>query len=276
MPWKITRKESEKFSLRHQNCKEKSCGIYFPPKALFHAFLPGSLTVETALALPVFLFAATMILFLFRIMQVQYIVGNSLDQAVAEISLMGRITEKQAENLVKASFYKQLLAQDCPVSEIEYGIAGFSWKGTSVDVDDIDTLVTYRIQFPLRFFGTKSVKLSDGCRMHRWRGDRNGSAGSESGEWVYITPTQSVYHLSRECTHLKLSITAVSVERAKESYNPCGRCVKRKKPGAIVYITNTGTSYHMKVDCSGLKRTVYMILKEKVGNKRPCSRCGGK
>ena len=155
MPWIITRKESKEFSLRHQNCKEKSYGIYFPPKALFHAFLPGSLTVEAALALPVFLFAAIMILFLFRIMQVQYIVGNSLDQAVAEISLMGRITEKQAENLVKASFYKELLAQDCPVSEIAYGIAGFSWKGTSVDADDIDTLVTYRIQFPLRFFGDR-------------------------------------------------------------------------------------------------------------------------
>lgn len=276
MPW-ITRKESEKFSLRHENCKEKSYGIYFPPKALFHAFLPGSLTVEAALTLPIFLFSMIMVLFLFRIMQAQYIVGNSLDQAVAEISLMGRITEKQAESLVKAKFYKELLAQDCPLSEIKYGIAGFSWKGTKVNADDIDTSVTYHIQFPLRFFGAKSIKLSDGCRMHRWRGNRNGSDGCGDGEWVYITPTESVYHVSRECTHLRLSITAVSVKKAKEkSYNPCGHCVRGKKVGTIVYITSTGYCYHMKVNCSGLKRTVYMILKENVGSKRPCLRCGGK
>ena len=105
MPW-ITGKESGKISLRHPFRKEKSNRVSGPPKALFHAFLPGSLTVETALALPIFLFLMVTVLYLFRMMQVQYIVGNSLDAAVAEVSLMGRISEKEAENLMKASFYK--------------------------------------------------------------------------------------------------------------------------------------------------------------------------
>lgn len=276
MPW-ITRKESEKFSLRHYNCKEKSYGICFPPKALFHPFLPGSLTVEAALALPVFLFAMIMILFFFRMMQVQYIVENSLDQAVAEVSLMSTVSEKQAENLTKAAFYKELVKQKCPISQIQYGIAGFSWKGTRVGSDDIDMLVTYSIPFPLQFFGRKNMELSDGCRMHRWKGKQEITAGSQGGEWVYITPNKSVYHVSRDCTHLKLSIQTVSIKKAKEkSYDPCGHCVGEKKTGTVVYITNTGSCYHREINCSGLKRTIYMILRKNVKDKKPCSRCGGR
>lgn len=92
VPW-ITGKENEESSLR-QNYIEKSYGCS-PPKALFHALLPGSLTVEAALALPIFLFAMIMILFLFRMMQVQYLVGNSLDRAAAEASLFADFPKKR-------------------------------------------------------------------------------------------------------------------------------------------------------------------------------------
>ena len=133
MPW-ITGKENEKFSLRQQIKNEKCYGIIygahsecysrFRPGALFHSSVSGSLTVEAALALPVFLFAAVMILFLFRIMQIQYIVENSLDKAVAEVSLIDGISRQQAENLTKAEFYRELAVQNCPLSHIERGISG--------------------------------------------------------------------------------------------------------------------------------------------------------
>lgn len=276
VPW-ITRKENGKISLRHPFCKEKSNRALYPPKALSHAFLPGSLTVEAALALPIFLFLMVTVLYLFCIMQVQYIVGNSLDAAVAEISLMGRLSEKEAENLVKAAFYKELAAQGCPVSKIEHGIAGFSWKGTKVDAGYIDASLSYRLPFPLRFFGKKSMGLSDGCRMHRWTGNAENGAGAEGGgEWVYVTPSQQVYHASRACTHLKLSIKAVSIKNpAWKQYASCSHCADGKSAGTSIYITSEGDCYHYAVNCSGLKRTIYMVLKKDVGNKRACSRCGG-
>ncbi len=275
VPW-ITRKESGKNSLRHLFRKVKSNRVSYPPKALSHAFLRGSLTVEAALALPIFLFLMVTVLYLFRIMQVQYMVGNALDAAVAEVSLMGRISGKEAENLMKASFYKELAVQDCPVSKIELGIAGFSWKGTTVDAGYIDAFLTYRLPIPFRFFGKKSMELSDGCRMHRWTGNLEGAVGAGTGEWVYVTPTQTVYHTSRECTHLKLSIKAVSLKNpAWKGYAPCSRCVYGKQAGTAIYITSEGDCYHYAISCSGLKRTIYMVLKENAGNKRACSRCGG-
>lgn len=275
---RITGKESKKISLRHNGFSEKNFIRFYEPEALFNALLKGSLTVEAALALPVFLFAMAMILFLFGMMQTQYIVGNSLDQAVAETVLARDISPAKAQNLTKAAFYKELSEQKCPLSWIELGIAGFSWKNTKVDESYIDAVVTYRIKVPIGFFGKKVFTFSDGCRMHRWTGDLGNGKKEEEQEWVYITPTDSVYHRSSECTHLKLSVQSVSPERLEKElkgYEPCGHCSRGQKPGAVVYITSEGNCYHVRIGCSGLKRTVYRILKKQVGNRRPCLRCGG-
>ena len=71
----------------------------------------------------------------------------------------------------------------------------------------------------------------------------------------------------------------VGAEKLKQegfNYDPCGHCTKGQKMGATIYITAEGACYHYRLDCSGLKRTIYMIPKKQVGNKKPCSRCGGK
>lgn len=276
MPW-IIGKEKERISLRQKVFQQRKCRIFPCVKALFQSPFPGSLTVEAALVLPVFLFAMTTILYLFWMMQIQYITKDSLDKAVAEASLRNQISEKNAENLAKAAFYKELAAHKCPVSKIEWGLAGFSWKNTWVDAAYMDMSVTYRIKFPIRIFGVKSMEFSDRRRMHRWTGYQKGEGDGKNQEWVYITPTGSVYHLSRTCTHLKLSITSAAKERLKtdlRNYVPCRRCGK-KKGGSVIYVTSEGECYHVKIDCSGLKRTVYMIPKDQAEGKRACSRCGG-
>lgn len=283
MPWNLG-KENENISLRHKIRKKRNREIPWP-KALFHApcyfaeHRRGSFTLETALVLPIFLLAMVMVLYLFWIMQIQYIVGNSLDRAVAESSLVNEISPQKVKNLTKAVFYKELTRQKCPLSRITGGIGGFSWKNTKVDEEYIDVLVTYRVKWPIRFFGKTEIKLSDGCRMHRWTGNQKTEGQKKYQEWVYITPTESVYHLSRECTHLKLSVKPAASERLKtdlKQYVPCGHCTEKKKKSSVIYITEEGMCYHVKIDCSGLKRTVYMILKSQTGARNPCLRCGGK
>lgn len=277
MPRRIGKK-SKKNSLKNYCFVRKKARIIPESEALSHALLKGSLTLETALALPVFLLVMITALFLFEVLQTQYIVGNSLDQAVAEISLLRNVSPNAAKNLTKASFYKELAAQDCYFPWVKNGVAGFSWKNTDVDDNYIDAFVTYNINFPIRFFGQKSLRLSDGCRMHRWTGKQEENEKGTSQECVYITPTGNVYHKDRGCTHLKLSIQSIAASKLKKQskkYASCGHCTKGGKMGAVVYITDEGDCYHFKIDCSGLKRTIYMILKEKAGNRRPCSRCGG-
>lgn len=273
-----TRKEKKKISLRQVIKKGKSIGGSFPREALSHAFLKGGMTLEAALVLPLFLYAAATILSLFLLMQTQYIVGNSLAQAAADAALLGNRTPGQVKTLTQAAFYKSLAVEDCPLSMVKGGAAGFSWRNTSVDDAYLDACVAYEIKFPLRFFGKGSMKVSDECRIHRWTGrQRDGTGGGEE-EWVFVTPTQSVYHENRNCSHLKLSIKTVSAAKVQSdgsSYAPCGHCTKGKKKGGVVYVTARGGCYHYRIDCSGLKRTVYMVKKSQVRGKHACSRCGG-
>lgn len=277
MPQTI-RKEKKKISLRQIFNKGKSIGGIIPREALVHALPEGSVTLEAALVLPLFLFAVSALLSLFLLMQAQYIVGNSLDHAVSDTALLRKNKPGEVETLMKAAFYKELAKQKCPFSLIQGKAAGFSWKNTSVDGAYIDAFVTYQVRFPISFFGIKTMKVSDSCRMHRWTGWSEDGTGSGQETWVYVTPTQSVYHRSRNCSHLKLSIQSVNAKALKAvggSYSACGHCAKGKKATGTVYVTEKGDCYHVRIDCSGLKRTIYMVKISQVGGKRSCSRCGG-
>lgn len=96
--------------------------------------------------------------------------------------------------------------------------------------------------------------------------------------YVYITPEGSVYHLFRDCTHLKLSIESMTYQRAVlekneygEKYRKCKRC---KEPfGILVYITKEGDCYHSERNCSGLKRTIRQIAISEVLGRTCCIRC---
>ena len=274
----MTRKEKKKISLRQYDVKEKDRGNYSPGEALFHALQKGSFTLEASLVLPLFLFAAATVLSLFLMMQVQYTVENALERAVADQALLGSESEKTVENLAKAAFYQELVRQNCMLTLIQGKAAGFSWKGTKIDSVYIDVLVTYQLKIPLHFWGKRTMKVSDSCRMHRWTGNQRGEGGSEKEEWVFITPNQSVYHKNRVCSHLKLSVKTLNASKLKlpgNNYSACGHCTRGQKRGAVVYVTEEGKRFHYRIDCSGLKRTIYMVKKREAGGKRPCSRCGG-
>lgn len=277
----MTRKEKKTISLRQNNCIEIKGGAFVPQEALFPALhgCKGAMTLEAALVFPLFLFAVITVLSLFLMMQTQYIVENSLDAAVANTALIRHKTPGEVKTLTQAAFYKELAVQKCPLSFIEGGIAGFSWKNTSVDEVYIDALVTYQIRFPVSFFGKRKMKVSDGCRIHRWVGDKEDKMTGKDESWVFVTPTQSVYHERRNCTHLKLSIQSVSATAVNGSHKfcaPCSRCTRGQNMGKIVYVTAEGDCYHYSLACSGLKRTIYMIKRSETGGKKPCSRCGGK
>ena len=106
--------------------------------------------------------------------------------------------------------------------------------------------------------------------------------GSDTEEYVYITPNGEVYHRSIDCVYLKPSIREMTYEEAAGKrnasggiYHPCERCVVEKAEGqAKVFITTYGDRYHINNTCPGLKRTIYQVAKEAAGDKRPCSKCG--
>lgn len=262
----IKGKEYKNSSLKHNGLKNG---------ALFCFLSRGSLTVETALVLPLFLFAMVTVLFLFRVSEIQYVVGEALDKAVAEAALQKELLPQEVENAVKQQFYKELAKENRQISMINLEWAGFSWENSGVDEAYINMEMTYQVKLPGWIWKGRRLAVTECSRSRRWTGMSGAGANGSCGEWVYITPEGSVYHRSRECTHLKLSIQSVAAKDA-EGYRPCELCGKEKGETPFVYITQEGECYHSKLNCSGLKRTVYMVPLTQAEGRSPCSRCGGR
>jgi hypothetical protein len=120
-------------------------------------------------------------------------------------------------------------------------------------------------------------------RTRAWTGFDSAKAATtkeSEEEIVYVAETGTVYHKSRACTHIKLSIRSTSLanienERSKDDskYKKCDNCGSKAK--GTVYITDYGDRYHSSLSCSGLKRTISAVPISQVGDKGACSRCGG-
>ena len=93
---------------------------------------------------------------------------------------------------------------------------------------------------------------------------------SDNDTYVYVTPNESVYHVSRNCSHLSRNIHEKTVQAGDI---PCGFCGKDGNNGKV-YVTDSGGVYHNDRGCIGLKRTVMRVRKNSVINLEPCTRCG--
>lgn len=214
-------------------------------RVFLHAFLKGSLTLETALVLPFFLCAVTVMLCLFI------------------------FTAKQAEDYRTLADRAELLA-------VTVGQA-------STEDPYIRLYEPSFLSLPFaEMFGQKEAVMQKTV-VRAWVGYTGESFQiNESEQLVYITPEGSVCHKSRDCTYLSLSIHSLSagmLETARNysggKYAPCEYCVKTEGVSSVVYVTDYGNSYHDSSRCQGLKRTVMAVPWSKVRDRPLCSRCGG-
>lgn len=260
--------------------------------------LKASLTVEAAIALPLFLF------FLFQIMSAMNMIGlqsrlnAALHQTGNKIAFTGYAYEKAAGSMLPEELSSLMLTEGFARSQvldyagkkyldgscIKNGAAGISFAGTSImgKNDIVEIYISYQIQpvFPVMKFIDFNVSQ---CYYGRaWTGYdvENGiSDFTEEDPMVYITETGTVYHTNRNCTYLNPSVETVSMTAVGEcrnqsggKYYPCEMCGRKSTVGTV-YITNQGNSYHTLITCSGLKRTIYTIPLSEVGGRRQCSKC---
>lgn len=153
----------------------------------------------------------------------------------------------------------------------------------ALPVVDLPVGFTYRSQwYPEALPG---VRIAVRGRVHTWTGrDLSGQTEvpqeTEKEELVYVTEYESVYHTSSECTHLSLSVQAVSGSRVGQlrndegkTYHACEKCAGSGAKNSTVYITREGTHFHNDGNCSGLTRTLRLVKKSEVDGLHECSRC---
>lgn len=241
----------------------------------------GSITVEAALAVPIFLFAAVCLLWLFEIRGIQTTVrmaAHAAAKQTAEESLL--LPELQSvmfrSHLIRAAGEGRL-----DRTLIEGGSRGIKCGKTRFNqIGQLQVCVEYRVKLPMTFLGISPMKMKEEFLLKSWTGyETFGEQSAADGEIVYITDWASVYHEAYDCTHLQLTVQAVPRKELgsyrNESggkYHACEKCGKYPSMGNC-YITDQGDKYHNSVSCSGLKRTIYAVTKEEVKGKRGCSKC---
>jgi len=256
----------------------------------------GSLTIETALVLPIFMFAMLSVAHLTEGVRFSSVMSAALCEVSTEYAkfsyayskgisggdLSGRVIGVAAAGSAVLNRIGEDYLTGAPVSG---GKGGISFLRSSVlDRDEtIDLVASYRISTPYNFPGFTDIKVTDRARVRAFTGYDNTKKGSrddeEPDEMVFITETGSVYHRERGCRHLKLNIMTTTVDavgdrRANDGsrYYPCS-CASGIKSG-IVYITDDGNRYHSNLGCSSLKRTIYEVPLKEVSGRTPCKSCG--
>jgi hypothetical protein len=269
------------------NIYNKKGGALLSKRPSYKRMSSASMTVEACFVLPFFLFAFLNIISIIDIYRLQGSMSSAMHMTAKQMAVYAYeykevkggdegyaaslgLTYAYAANKVKSS-----LGEDYPSS--------VSWLRSSVLKGDecIDLIAQYTVKPPISLMGYGSSLMYNRIRTRAWTGYDNAKKGEGAGdeEIVYITETGTVYHRTRTCTYLKLSIRAVDKSsldalRSEDGgkYYACEEC--GKSDTSTVYITNYGNRYHTKLSCSKLKRTIMAVPISEVGDKGACSKCG--
>lgn len=229
----------------------------------------GSASLEASLVLPVFLLAMVYLYLVFQSVLAEAVVYEAAAETVeylAEYSYIGT-----GDLLVAKLRFPHYVDDEQKLAQyIEGGVDGVSFLGSMTP--DADDMIALRVRFRTKYAGEQDFTI----RKRAYTGAKESTvdeAGEDRDVYVYVTENESVYHTTRTCSYLTLSIRQASLSHAEKlGYHPCGFC--GESCGDAVWITEDGRSYHSDVHCSGLKRTVYRKKKSEVAHLQACSRCG--
>lgn len=274
-----------------------------------YACVKTVLTIEAAVVLPFIVCFLVFILYFFRILQVQAGVSQALQytgrQIAAEYNIQsaeakengkGEISNKTLATdtvrkksktdlaallRVKLIFEKQLHKLNCPTHYITHGTAGISFLQSDFSENFIELKAVYLMKLPVTLLGKIQYRVVQEVKCRKWTGYDPGQDTNKDDSWLYYTEHGKVYHTTRSCSYLDLSIRGVTYQQAVGSrnknggkYYACEKCGNSTSDRSMVYLTDYGERYHSSLTCSGLKRSIYMIRRTKATEKRMCRKCG--
>lgn len=237
----------------------------------------GSVVVETMLIMPFFLFGMIAFYTMGKVKMTELVVYEGCLEACEYMAEYGYISDTgELVPYIKIGDYiddKELVNK-----YIVDGVDGISFLGSvGVDEEGYAVLVaTYTTRVSVPFFPelTKTKTITIRQKAYRGYDEIRSRNDYDDKEYVYITPNEEVYHDSRDCSYLRMNISQVKIQSAKDGgYGPCEYC--GDETYSAVYITDEGGKYHTSRHCTGLKRTVIRVEKSQVIDRPPCHRCVG-
>ena len=255
----------------------------------------GSATIEAAIIIPLFLFAAFSIFTLCNILQTkeiiyegiqetaQYLAEYQYEYITLEEALSGSSQSGFAgTNTVTAKLKLEGYIDDEEIVDkyVSGGMDGLIFKEAYFNSDDgyIYLNLQYDLKVNIPIIGNITWQETEQVQQKAYVGLVSGDTNIDDEDiYVYITETGEVYHRSRQCYHISLTIIKVSensLNTTYSGYEACELCAQGRDSSGNIYITETGNKYHYSIGCSGLKRTVMRVKLSDVTGMPACSECG--
>jgi len=255
-------------------------------------FAEGSMTIEAAVVLPLFLMFFLALGSAMEMMRLHENLQFALTDIGNRMSVYGSFLTMPDETglgteigdialtytYVKKEIEDYLGKEYLEASPLVNGVDGLCFGESEIwdGGEHFEILVTYQVAPFGEMAGVKGFRMSNRYYGHFWNGYEI------PVDVVYVTENGTVYHTDAMCTHLFLSVRQVSLQEAYrsrnqkgEKYSLCEYC-ETSDAKNTVYITETGNRFHYKKECTGLKRTVYEVSKDEAQGYGACSRCTGK
>lgn len=266
----------------------------------------GSAVVEASMVLPLFIMAMLFIFSLGCCFKTKAVIYEGLHETavyLAEYSYLYDMAQQGADidmpelvgDGISTATAKCKLMEYIDDTELVDRFVSGSMSGIAVTQADRDednyiyVKICYKLKVDIPLFGTYKMLCTEKIRQRAYLGcisDEDSESGD--GKYVYVAENAQVYHTSRECYHISLSVRKGSVEQAVSKSEgkdqaaqkdgnkrtDCELCSRYKKNGSL-YVTDDGSRYHYTLDCAGIKRTIYRVKKSDCSGLRPCSECAG-
>lgn len=268
--------------------------------ALLFRRLKAGMTVEASIVLPLFLFFFLNIGSALELIRLHGNIQLALWKTGSELAVYGYAADKYvlpedtqeddwwkrlsgaviSSTFIKARMVNMLGEEYLDNSPLADGTDSLMlWESRLFEGDIIDIVVTYSAAPRSRTAGFSPFRMTNRYYAHIWNGYAI-PGNPQDREMVYVTENGQVYHITRNCTHLRLSVHQIKAGELKDARNQygkkytfCEKCARGESP-AVIYITDEGDKFHYKRECPGLKRTVSSLPKEEAQKRyRPCSRC---
>lgn len=284
--------------------------IYF--KTLEKRVLPftskdcrGSLTIEAALSLSLFLLMASAmlqpLLWLDRQRKVQTAaecIGGQLAQyAYIEKFLSGEPgimedLEIEDEDL-GTGYFKEAAASLWLLGKIQKEAQADSVRISTAQVPDETGNICFELEYKERIpflpVLNREITMNAAVKKRAWIGLSGKLGGKTADRWenkseedvtVYVGATMGRYHWFQDCHYISNQYQSISFARIKEEknifgrkYTACASCTKNGASDGSVYITSGGSHYHMIQDCPAMTAYVRAVPLKEVEYLGACSYC---
>ena len=257
----------------------------------------GSVTVETSLALFLFLMFFICIMYFYTILNMEIKIQSALEQTADTQAAYAAVREYHDEDgsfsyiqcglnqvFAKANVIRLAGAQYLDSTWIDGGSSGLNF-GRSEFLKDGSTLrlvVSYKVKIP--FFSMKALTIIQAAQRRVWFGDDTSEKNNQNKiqnntkNMVFATPNGVAYHLYADCDYIDVKLQAVDISnissiRNKDGskYYPCESC--HPSADGTMYITLYGNRYHSSANCKAIEKEPEQISIQEIGKKHLCNKC---